>query len=87
MKVSVWDTYVKREDGKWMHFDILVPSDLKNEKNILEYGTTYLKDKPSNTERIVSKQCRFCHVKQASKDMMTQINEKGFSIIEIEHCH
>lgn len=30
MEVSVWDTYVKREDGKAMSFDILVPSDLKN---------------------------------------------------------
>ncbi|HCM77184.1 MAG TPA: DUF2024 domain-containing protein, partial [Cytophagales bacterium] len=25
MKVAVWDTYVMREDGHPMHFDILVP--------------------------------------------------------------
>ena len=36
MKVSVWDTYVEREDGKIMHFDILVSSELKNEQIIFE---------------------------------------------------
>ena len=34
MKVSVWDTYVKREDGKLMHFDILVSDTLNDEKAI-----------------------------------------------------
>ena len=34
MKVSVWDTYVKREEGKLMHFDILVPDALNDEKII-----------------------------------------------------
>ena len=42
MKVSVWDTYVERRDGKTMHFDILVPSELKNEQTIYGYGKEYL---------------------------------------------
>lgn len=87
MKVSVWDTYVKRDDGKWMHFDILVPNDLINENTILEYGNQYLQNKPFNTEQLSTQKCRFCHVEQASEDMIAQINKKGFYIIEIEHCH
>ena len=35
MKISVWDTYVAREDGKTMHFDILVSHNLKY---LLPYG-------------------------------------------------
>ena len=33
MKVAVWDTYVKRMDGKTMHFAILVLQELEDEKN------------------------------------------------------
>ncbi|HAI19502.1 MAG TPA: DUF2024 domain-containing protein, partial [Xanthomarina gelatinilytica] len=43
MKVSVWDTYVQREDGEIMHFDILVPNLVTNEETIFNYGRTYLK--------------------------------------------
>ena len=41
MKVAVWDTYVKREDGNIMHFDILVPDYETNEQTIFNFGKDY----------------------------------------------
>ena len=33
MHVAVWDTYVTKKDGTVMHFDIIAPVDIKDEKN------------------------------------------------------
>lgn len=87
MKVSVWDTYVKRIDGKTMHFDILVPSDLKDEPTIYGYGKAFLNSKPFQTGVLTSKECRFCHIEQATDEMINQIQKNGFFIIEMEHCN
>ena len=46
MAIAVWDTYVKRNDGLIMHFDILVPSDMTDEKKIFAFGQNYLRSKP-----------------------------------------
>lgn len=87
MKVSVWDTYVKREDGKLMHFDILVPNVQNDEQVILNFGTEYLNSKSFKTEGISSKICNFCHIEEATETIITDINTKGFSIIEMENCN
>ena len=86
MKVSVWDTYVKRKDGKLMHFDILVPNTINDEQIILNYGARYLKSKAFKTESITSKICKFCHVEHATTTIINDIKNKGFSIIEMENC-
>ena len=76
MKVSVWDTYVKRVDGKLMHFDILVSSNLNNEQTILNFGNHYLKNKPFKTNQLTSNECRLCHVEQATEAMISSIEKK-----------
>jgi len=86
MKVSVWDTYVKRKDGKTMHFDILVPSELNNEEQIFDFGRNYLSNKGFNGLELTSKECVFCHIEVAPEDTVMEITEKGYSIIEMEHC-
>lgn len=87
MKVSVWDTYVKREDGKLMHFDILVSNELKDEEIIFGYGKEFLKRKSFSTDQLSSKECTFCHIEQATDEMINQINSNGFFIIEMENCN
>ncbi len=87
MKVSVWDTYVKREGSKIMHFDILVPSELKDEKIIFGYGKEFLKSKSFNTGELSSKECIFCHIEQATDEMINQIKRNGFFILEMENCN
>jgi hypothetical protein len=87
MKVSVWDTYVKRNDGLTMHFDILVPSSLNEEEKVFDFGNTYLNSKPFKTKELSTKECKFCHIEQATPKIIEDINKNGFSIIEMEHCN
>lgn len=87
MKVSVWDTYVKRENDKVMHFDILVPSELNNEQSIFAYGKAFLKSKSFHTGELTSKECKFCHIEQASDEVINSIKNNGFHIIEMENCN
>ncbi len=56
MKVAVWDTYVEREDGNIMHFDILVPIEVTDEPTIFSYGMDYLKIKPFQTNSLSAKE-------------------------------
>jgi len=87
MKISVWDTYVTRKDGKVMHFDILVDSNLKDEAKVFEYGNIYLKTKPFETEKLSAKECSFCHIEQTSGTLQSIVEKEGFAIIEMEGCH
>lgn len=45
MQVSVWDPYVTKKDGSMMHFDIIVPSEVKDTTTIYNYGKIYLESK------------------------------------------
>ena len=87
MQISVWDTYVKRNDGKIMHFDILVPKELNDEDEIYNYGRKYLSEKEFHTEGLNSKKCNFCHIEQASEEIINSIIEKGYYIIEMANCN
>lgn len=86
MKISVWDTYVERKDGKIMHFDILVPSSLKDEHQIFNFGKRYLDKKSFKTAQLTAKECRFCHIEQATDEVLYAIEREGYYIIEMENC-
>lgn len=86
MKVSVWDTYVTRKDGKVMHFDILVPEEMKDAEKVYDYGKQYLSGKPVLSESLSAKECTFCHVEEATEEMKASIHKTGYHIIEMEHC-
>lgn len=87
MKILVWDTYVQREDGKVMHFDILVPNEVTDEKTIFGYGKQYLNSKPFGTKHLTAKECKFCHIEQATKQIISSIQNEGYHIIEMENCN
>jgi hypothetical protein len=87
MQIAVWDTYVKREDGLLMHFDILVPSHVLDEQVIFNFGRHYLNSKAYKTKNLTAKECQLCHLENASESVITDIEEKGYSIIEMENCN
>lgn len=87
MRISVWDTYVKRKDSTTMHFDILVPSNVTDEQIIFDYGMHYLKTKSFQTKQLTANECRLCHIEQATEEMIASIKKKGYSIIEMENCN
>ena len=86
MKVAVWDTYVTKENGVIMNFDIMVPDSLLNEKIIYGYGKEYLRSKAIVGYELTSKECAFCHVEQATEEMIQRIQEKGYYILELRNC-
>lgn len=87
MKVSVWDTYVKRADGNVMHFDILVSSDVTDEMAVFKFGNLYLKSKSIIGHQLTTKECRFCHMEKANETIEEEILNKGYFIIEMENCN
>jgi Domain of unknown function (DUF2024) len=87
MKVAVWDTYVIKKDDSVMHFDIIAPSEIKDEATIYKYGKEYLRLKKQEGQNLSLKECNFCHIETATEDMVTAINEKGYYIIEMQGCN
>lgn len=87
MKVAVWDTYVNKADGTVMHFDIIAPSEIKDEETIHKYGKEYLKIKEQSAQLLTAKECTFCHIESASEEMESAIKQKGYYIIEMQGCN
>ena len=86
MQVAVWDTYVNKKDGGIMHFDIIAPDHIKDENKILTFGKDYLLSKNQQSQTLTSKECSFCHIEQASDEMLEAIEKQGYYIIEMEGC-
>lgn len=85
IKVAVWDTYVKREDGRLMHFDIVVPENTEKEK-VFSYGTEYLRAKGIKGVQVTNRESRYCHSEMAKPEVQKAILEKGYYIFEMENC-
>ncbi|MEO9477417.1 MAG: DUF2024 family protein [Cyclobacteriaceae bacterium] len=83
-KVAVWDTYVKRQNGNVMHFDILTDSDNLNTAAIFEYGKAYITAKGEPEGIIDSEHCQFCHVEEVTSEIKKAINQQGYYILELE---
>lgn len=86
MKVAVWDTYVTRQDGRVMNFDIMVPESETDDKIIYAYGRQYLATKGLEDHPLTTKECSYCHVEIATDTMIADIQKKGYSIVEIKNC-
>ncbi len=88
MRISVFDTYVAKKNGSLMHFDILVPTDLPlSEEKVHEFGAQYLTQKGQAGQPLSASECRFCHIEEATEDIVADINRQGYSIIEMQGCN
>ena len=86
MQVAVWDTYVTKKDGSIMHFDIIAPDNVKDEKIIYTFGKDYLLSKNQQEQSLTAKECSFCHIEKATTEMELSIEQKGYYIIEMQNC-
>jgi hypothetical protein len=86
MKVAVWDTYVTKPDRTVMHFDIIVPEVVRDEKVIHTFGKDYLLSKQLPDVSLSTRECQFCHVERASPEAESSIQKKGYYIVEMENC-
>ncbi len=87
MRVAVWDTYVTKPDGIVMHFDIIAPEHIKDEKTIFTFGKDYLQSKNQGNHTLTASECRFCHIERATEEMVLAIQQKGYYIIEMQNCN
>lgn len=83
MKVAVWDTYVKKNDGAIMHFDIIVPDGIYNSEQIFKYGKEYLTSENKKYKRLESDECQLCHIEEPTPEMLSAIEEKGYCILDL----
>ena len=86
MQIAVYDTYVRRNDGLLMHFDILVPTTITDQEIVLGYGRKYLAAKGVEAERLSTRECRFCHIESAAPELEAAVTRDGYCIIEMENC-
>ncbi len=87
MKVAVWDTYVTKKDGTIMHFDIIVPEEIKDKETVYGYGRTYLASKGQGGQPLTTNECIFCHIQSVKPDWERDINNNGYFIYEMENCN
>jgi hypothetical protein len=87
MQVAVWDTYVTKNDGRAMHFDIIAPDHIKDEEIIYTFGKDYLQSKNQENQPLTAKECSFCHIEKATDEMVLSIQQKGYYIIEMQNCN
>lgn len=86
MKISVYDTHVQRPDGRRMHFDILVPSDVADRERVLQCGRLYVQAKGLDGTHLKAEKCNYCHMEWASPEVEAEIGSSGFAILEMENC-
>lgn len=84
MKVSVFDTYVRKHDGGLMHFDIIVPIGTETAQ-VYAFGKTYL-DKKGQAGDLSAQECQFCHVEELQPQMAGAIIDQGYFVVELQGC-
>ena len=85
MKIAVYDTHVRKKSGDWMHFDIMVPDTVSQEK-VLEYGRDYLESAGQEGQPCTAKECEFCHTEMAAPHIAHSILGRGYHVHELEGC-
>lgn len=84
MQVAVWDTYVKKQDGSVLHFDILVPADKKDAAAVFEFGKMHLAARNEPAGKLESEECQLCHIEDPGPEVLESIRRQGFYILEME---
>lgn len=84
MQVAVWDTYVKSKSGEVLHFDIIVPKEIKDSSSIYQFGTQYLNSINEPEHDLSINECQFCRIEEPTTEMVAAIQDKGYFILEMD---
>lgn len=84
MKAAVWDTYIKKDNGNVLHFDVVVPESRSEMELVFNYTKEFLKSKGIFGAEIETKNCQFCHIETLTDSMKSDIELKGYHIIEMD---
>jgi len=85
MKLDVFDTYATHNDGKKMHFDVLLPqgADLADPR---QFAMQWLQEIGIQAASIQLDSCRFCHSESAYPEIEQTLNSRGYAILQMEGC-
>lgn len=84
MKVTVFDTYVVKSNGDTAHFDIIVPEGQARFDVVVAYGKNYLASIGETGRDISASECQFCHIEEPTAEMLADIGQQGYHILEME---
>jgi hypothetical protein len=85
MKVDVYDTYVRTEEGDLMHFDVFLPSG-EGHHMAAGYAHAWLRDIGVSPEELKQESCNFCHRQAANPALQSHIERHGYFILQMEGC-
>lgn len=84
MNIDVYDTYVHTSEGDLLHFDFLLPSGKGGMAT--QHAKEWLQSIGGHPEEVSLDKCSYCHTETATLEMVRQIHERGYFIIQIEGC-
>lgn len=85
MKIDIFDTYVTHQDGKTMHFDVLLPQSSTSEIAV-KYAMQWLKEIGIQSEDIKLNKCSYCHSESSTPEIDASLTTQGYAIFQMEGC-
>ncbi len=84
MKVSVFDTYVRKANSDTAHFDIIVPEGKNSLEEVIAFGKNYLESIGEVNRNIATTECQFCHIEEPTAEMLEDIGRQGYHVLVME---
>lgn len=85
MKFDVFDTYVTREDGQRMHFDVFLPAG-GSKDTAKQFAMKWLAEMKISTDNIQLDSCEYCHSEQATPEVAQALETQGYAILQMQGC-
>ena len=86
MKIDVYDTFAKSNNGETVHFDVFVEEGIASDK-AYDYALTYLRSIGAEcTYSLEQSRCNFCHTEAANEEVKKKVQSVGYYILEMEGC-
>jgi len=85
MEVHVYDTYGRGQDGRLIHFDVLIAE--QDDNKAFELAKSYMASiGEDGADSLEQRNCRFCHSEPAGDELAAFIQESGHYILKMEGC-
>lgn len=84
--IEVHDTYARSQDGRLVHFDVLVNPGT-SDADIKKYANQYLESIVKGTDLTLEiARCNYCHSEPGNKEIDDAIEKNGHYILPLEGC-
>ncbi|ROM76169.1 hypothetical protein BK654_16115 [Pseudomonas brassicacearum] len=84
MTIKVYDTHVHTQDGRYLHFDVLI--DRIDQEFAQACAQRFLAEQGIEDQDITLSECRFCHVEPGNPEIGEAIARQGFFILKLQGC-